>query len=60
MPRFRNGPLEWTVAGVLLVGAVAIWYVPSYAWLPLVIMGYVVGYYTGRRSNERDRPPERM
>ena len=53
MPRFRNGPLEWAVAGVLLVGVVGLWLLPSYAWLPLLVMGYAVGYYAGRRSITR-------
>ena len=53
MPAFRNGPLEWAVAGVLLVGVVCLWLLPSYAWLPLPVMGYAVGYYAGRRSITR-------
>jgi|GraSoiStandDraft_24_1057298.scaffolds.fasta_scaffold5313731_1 hypothetical protein len=57
MPRFRNGPLEWAVASILLLGLIALWLLPSYAWVPLPIMGYAVGYYAGRRSspNLRDR-----
>ena len=56
MPRFRNGPLEWAVASILLLGLIALWLLPSYAWVPLPIMGYAVGYYAGRRSspNRRD------
>jgi hypothetical protein len=57
MPRFRNGPLEWAVASILLLGLIALVLLPSYAWVPLPIMGYAVGYYAGRRSspNLRDR-----
>ena len=57
MPRFRSGPLEWAVAGILLLGLIALWVLPSYAWVPLTIMGFAVGYYAGRRSppNPRDR-----
>ena len=45
------------MASILLVGLVALLLVPSYAWVPLPIMGYAVGYYAGRRAspNPRDR-----
>ena len=52
MPRFRNGPLEWAVAGILLLGLISILALPGSAWVPLPIMGFAVGYYAGRRSLE--------
>ena len=52
MPTFRSGPLEWAVAGILLLGLITLLVVPSYAWVPLPIMGFAVGYYAGRRSLE--------
>ena len=57
MPRFRSGPLEWAVASILLLGLIALWVQPGYAWVPLTIMGFAIGYYAGRRSsaNPRDR-----
>ena len=50
MPRFRSGPLEWAVAGILLLGLIALLVLPGSAWVPLTIMGFAVGYYAGRRS----------
>ena len=58
MPRFRAGRVEWTIAAVLLVGLLVIWFQPAYAWIPLMVMAYCVGYYSGRRSNRHPQQPE--
>jgi hypothetical protein len=58
VPRFRNGPLEWAVAIVLVVGLILVWLLPNYSWLPLPIMGYAVGYYAGRRSRPDNQNPQ--
>jgi len=28
---------------------------PDYAWVPLIVTAYAVGYYSGRRASERRR-----
>jgi hypothetical protein len=55
-PYFRAGRFEWAIAAVLLVGLIFVWLQPAYGWVPLIVMAYAVGYYTGRRSAERRRP----
>ena len=34
------------------LGLITLLVVPGYAWVPLPIMGFAVGYYAGRRSLE--------
>ena len=56
MPRFRAGRLEWTIAGVLLVGLVFVWFQPACASVSLIVMAYTVGYYSRRRSIQQAPP----
>lgn len=58
VPRFRAGRLEWTIAAVLLVGLVFVWFQPAYTSISLIVMAYAMGYYSGRRSIQQARPTQ--
>jgi len=55
LPHFRAGPFEWAIAAVLLVCLLLVWFQPDYAWVPLIVTAYAVGYYSGRRASEHPR-----